>query len=45
MVSCREGNPFKTAGFSLESWNRTFETGYKWCVDIEVDNRGNPIVL
>jgi hypothetical protein len=44
-VLCPEGNPFETASFSLEKWNRILESGYERHVDIEVDKRGHPIVL
>jgi hypothetical protein len=44
-VSCPDGNPFEAASFDVTSWNRILESGYERRVNIEVDNRGRPIVL
>jgi hypothetical protein len=44
-VSCPNGNPVVAASFDVTSWNRILESGYEWHVNIEVDDRGRPIVL
>jgi hypothetical protein len=44
-VSCPGGNPFEAASFNVTSWNHILESGYERHVNIEVDDRGRPIVL
>jgi hypothetical protein len=44
-VSCPDGNPFEAASFNVTSWNRILESGYERHINIEVDDRGRPIVL
>jgi hypothetical protein len=44
-VTCPDGNPFEAASFDVTSWNRILKSGYERHINIEVDNRGHPIVL